>query len=392
MTEDKSVKEKGLFIREIEALADIGGWELDYANDTLRWTSGTKRIFGVSASEDPSLVEAFEFFHPEDRHQIEQAVQKCRDEGEAYDIELRIVTADGKTRWVRARGEPVEGRSLLRGILQDITHQKRRQQQLSVLNRVLRHNLRNDLTVVQGYAEQLRDHINDLKVPTEAAHRELAELVRELQNTTDATSYELDSLTAIIHAVEDFPEDEAKEYVSTIQRTSEGLVNLGDRANDFTEWIDSNPSLESLAVAPIINDVITEFHAQHADVEFGVDTQDLAVEADSLGFRLLIEEGIRNAIEHNESDDPAVTVTATKRNDRAHIDVIDNGPGIPDQEGSVFQRGEESALTHSSGIGLWMMNWIATAYGGDLSVYPNYPQGSIITITLPLTSERTKTR
>lgn len=387
MKDGNQINDDERFIQEIEALAAIGGWELD-DDDTLRWTPGTKSIFEVSNSFEPTLASAIEFFHSEDRHQIEQAVNRCREEGVGYDIEVRIVTDDGKTRWVRARGERRTDEGKIRGVLQDITHEKRRRQQLSVLNRALRHNLRNDLNVVQGYAEQLQHELEQLDVPASEARREFAEIIAELRESTRASSDDIKTLSHIIHAVEGFSETQAKRYTTTIKETSQGLVELGQKANDFAEWIDKDPPRKSICLNQIIEEVTHAFRDDYQDVSITVAGENtIHVEADIDGLRLLIEEAIRNAIEHNDVDSRAVTVTARGRHERVQLDIIDNGPGIPDSELAILEQREESPLSHSSGIGLWMLTWIVTRYGGDVNVRPNPPRGTLLMINLPQTNE-----
>ncbi len=46
-------------------------------------------------------------------------------------------------------------------LIQDITSQRRREQRLEILNRILRHNLRNDLNVVEGYLDIAADRTSD---------------------------------------------------------------------------------------------------------------------------------------------------------------------------------------------------------------------------------------
>ncbi|MCF2207926.1 hypothetical protein KVP02_09730, partial [Halobacterium salinarum] len=47
------------------------------------------------------------------------------------------------------------------GIATDITDQKHREQELELLNRIIRHDIRNDMAVVLGWAELLEDHVDD---------------------------------------------------------------------------------------------------------------------------------------------------------------------------------------------------------------------------------------
>jgi diguanylate cyclase (GGDEF)-like protein/PAS domain S-box-containing protein len=85
-------------------VADIGAWQ--YADGgPLWWSSGTRRIHGVPADFEPSLEAAINFYVPEDRDRVRQAVAGALAGGGAWDLELCIVRADGQRRHVRARGQ-----------------------------------------------------------------------------------------------------------------------------------------------------------------------------------------------------------------------------------------------------------------------------------------------
>jgi len=73
-----------------------------------------------------------------------------------------IAGSDGEVKWVSATGYSVElsgGEQRFVGIVEDITDRKRREQRLEVLNRVLRHNLRNQIDVIRSHAEVLGEGV-----------------------------------------------------------------------------------------------------------------------------------------------------------------------------------------------------------------------------------------
>ncbi|PHQ40530.1 PAS domain-containing sensor histidine kinase [Halorubrum persicum] len=115
-------------IERTQESASIGWWEVDLVGESLTWSDEVYRIHGVDPDESVELSEGFEFYHPDDREAIETAFDRLTEDGESYDIELRIVTASGQTRWVRTIGDPQrddEGRVTgALGLFQDITEQK----------------------------------------------------------------------------------------------------------------------------------------------------------------------------------------------------------------------------------------------------------------------------
>ena len=109
-----------------EAMARVGGWEMDVQTQTLRWSEGTCRIHAVPVGHQPTVDEAIHYYIEPDREVITQAVRNSISSGAGWDLELQLDRADGRRIWVRALGE-AEGQNgqvvRLRGSIQDITEQ-----------------------------------------------------------------------------------------------------------------------------------------------------------------------------------------------------------------------------------------------------------------------------
>lgn len=114
-------------LRESQSIANVGGWEVDLVTHGFIWTDRTFVIHELEPGTPPSLEEAFRFFPDRDRIKLRHAIERARQTGESYDLELGFVTAKGNPRWVRtmgtcrfADGEPVR----LVGTIQDITDRR----------------------------------------------------------------------------------------------------------------------------------------------------------------------------------------------------------------------------------------------------------------------------
>jgi PAS domain S-box-containing protein len=120
-------RQEFLFDR-VQDTADIGIWEYFPSTGELVWSDGVRQIHGVDEDYEPSLDDALEFYHPDDRETISAAVDHAIEDGEPYDLDLRIVRPDGEVRDVRAWGEYVDdtqrGDSALRGVFQDVTERE----------------------------------------------------------------------------------------------------------------------------------------------------------------------------------------------------------------------------------------------------------------------------
>lgn len=73
---------------------------------------------------------------------------------------------------------------------------------------------------------------------------------------------------------------------------------------------------------------------------------------------------------------------------QSRVVIVDNGPGLPDSEREVLEAGEETPLTHGSGIGLWLVYWTVTYAGGEVTIEDRSPRGTRVTVTLPCASVR----
>lgn len=129
-------------LRQTEQLAGVGGWERDAERDELRWTRGTYDVHDLDPDGPflPTIEEAIDFYHPDDRATIETALEDCYEDGEPYELDLRLITAENERKWVRASGQPVyDGDEVvkLRGAIRDVTERKRREKELRRYERLV---------------------------------------------------------------------------------------------------------------------------------------------------------------------------------------------------------------------------------------------------------------
>jgi len=226
-------------------------------------------------------------------------------------------------------------------VLQDVTREHRREQRLTVLNRVLRHNLRNDLTVVRGHAEIVADAVDDPAM-------------------TD--------------------------HVDTVLDEIDGLVALGEKARTFEAIAGDDIAEATVPVAPLLDEVVDDLSRDHPEATLHVDAPDaLAVETDRDLLGLALQELVENALVHG-GPAPTVTVAAAPTGDGGvAVSVTDDGPGIPDHEVAVLSADAESDLEHASGIGLWLAQWSVAAIGADLSFETD--DGTTARVHLPARAE-----
>jgi len=108
-------------------MARVGGWELDAETSAVSWTEEIYRIHGVPLEYRPQLKEALDFYPPDDRKVLSEAIKRALDQGEPCDLELRFITAKGDPLWVRIISNPIienEKVTRLPGTFQDVTDRK----------------------------------------------------------------------------------------------------------------------------------------------------------------------------------------------------------------------------------------------------------------------------
>ena len=118
-------------LKSIGRMAKVGGWELDLQTMGMLWTEETYRIHEIYPEVCPELDKAIEFYAPEARPILQEAIKQASEEGIPYDLELPFITAKGNRLWVRAMGnaERKDGKIIrLYGSFQDVTEHKRLQE------------------------------------------------------------------------------------------------------------------------------------------------------------------------------------------------------------------------------------------------------------------------
>ena len=268
-------------------------------------------------------------------------------------------TADGKSNWATVsrrtedglreflyRGVPYEreGRHFGLAIYTDVTDRRRRERHHEVLHRVLRHNLRNDLTQISLSAEILVDELENVT---------LLEHARRIDGAAD----DLEKLSHAAGRVRDV---------------------MGD-VTDETSTVD---------IAGTLRDVIDRYQGTD-EIVFETD---LPTELPAAGDQRLfdaLDALVENSLEHGAVSDDSVEdpgtvrVAARRDGEEAVVTITDEGPGIPEYaRAAVFDERPISQLSHSSGLGLWLAKWLVEGFGGRLG-YERRGGRTTVSVRLP---------
>lgn len=211
---------------------------------------------------------------------------------------------------------------------------------LSVLNRVLRHNIRNEAAVVMGITESLAEQTGG----------EIAEMAE-----TAAT------------------------------KTGE-LVDLGEKARQIEQATNiDDEALTEVELRATVETVIETFEPVDTEVQFMIDIpEDMRLLTSARMLYRLLDELVENALEHGNVSPLRISISATMvEEDTIEISVADNGVGLPAHEQEVLTENVETALDHGSGLGLWLVNWGVATLGGELTFQESEWGGTAVHVRLP---------
>jgi signal transduction histidine kinase len=212
--------------------------------------------------------------------------------------------------------------------------------QLRILNQIMRHDVRNDMNVVLGWADILEDHVDE----------------------------------------------DGADFLDRITRASHHAVDLTVTMRDFIAALGSaeSPELEPVALGPVLEGEIETRRATHPNAEIRLvgDVPEVNVVANDL-LTSVFRNVLNNAVQHNDSDVPMVTIDVSAEDESVRVRIADNGPGIPaERAADLFGRTRDEPGSDGGGVGLYLVDRLVTQFGGTIRYEDNEPRGSVFIIEL----------
>lgn len=184
-----------------------------------------------------------------------------------------------------------------------------------------------------------------------------------------------------------------------INQLSSNALKETDRLNDLVNDLllaakvetAYTPYLETINIKQFLVEIIERLQNKYPAVafDFRQPDEEIIIQGDKAGLTSVAVNLLENAVKYGAENPKIATVLRKNEKGGIHIEVADNGIGIPDKEKSkIFERfyrvgNEDTRRTKGTGLGLYIVNQIVLAHKGTIHVMNNRPQGTIFSISLP---------
>lgn len=203
----------------------------------------------------------------------------------------------------------------------------------ATLARVLRHNIRNSLTIVRGYAQELEKQVD------------------------------------------------SGEHLEIVLREVDDLLGLSEQARQLEQILTKDDQPDQENIVQVVEKIAEDAGNTHPEATISVDGPDEVEAPIRPTFETAIEEVLENAIQHS-GESPTIYIEIERVENSIEIRIQDNGPGLPEMEQTALETEDQTPLTHGIGLGLWMVNWIISRHNGNVEATVT-DDGTTVTTTLP---------
>jgi len=273
-----------------------------------------------------------DFVHPEDRDMVEKRYRdRIKGERGAETYSWRVISKTGKTIWVTGRPSKIryKGEPAIAGVLIDTTdiHEltsmlKKKNEYLSLINRILRHDILNDLTVIRAALEMWDEELKSVAI---SRIDKIAMLINESKAIEDAVG-----ATYTVNLAE-YAKEVGKNY-EDIADVTYSLSNVLVRGNE--------------------------------------------------SIKSAIDNILRNSIQHSGKERVKIEIDTYANGNYGVVKISDNGVGIrEDIKEKIFEKG--FSTSGGTGVGLFIVKKVVELLDGKVSVYNNTPSGVTFELSFP---------
>ena len=333
---------------------EIGVWDWDVVSNKIKWTDKVYEIHEVERNSfDGEFVNYVTRIYPEDKKRFEEAVQSALQNKKPYNIEFRIVTSKGNTKWVSTSAtvlfendKPVR----MLGATIDITNRKELERQKDEFLAIASHELKTPVTSLKAYGQVLQM------------------LFEQKGDTASATAMlkmdtQINKLTSLISDLLD------------VTKIQSGKLVMQEEVYDFNDLL--NDIIEELQLTTRNHEIVKKLDASKK------------VYGDKERIGQVITNLITNAIKYSPTSNQII-ISSEARDKSVLCSVQDFGVGIAkEKQDKVFEQffrvsGEKENTFPGLGLGLYVSSEIIKRQNGKIWLESTEGNGSTFFFTIPL--------
>ncbi|MBS1208686.1 MAG: multi-sensor hybrid histidine kinase [Proteobacteria bacterium] len=374
-----------------QTLAKVGAWEIDTRDNSIYWTDETYRIHETDpGSFKPSIQIALDFYVPDSRQRISQALAKTIDEGCGFDFELELITAKTNHRQVRTSCQAhKENDKVVRisGAIQDITAYKKIDDELRKYQEHL------EELVLQRTCE-LVDARDTAERATKAKSAFLANMSHEIRTPINAVL----GMAYLAQRTNLTPKQ--KSYMDKIMISANLLLGVINDILDFSKIEAGRLELSSneFLLTNLLDKVIAVISQKAIEkqleflVQIAPDTP-LSLVGDASRLGQILINLCSNAVKFTDTGDVLLRISRTSKKSEDQVElqftVKDTGIGLTsDQLAQLFKPFSQADTSDTrrfggTGLGLAICKELSEMMGGRIWANSQHGHGSEFHITMP---------